>query len=634
MRIRTLSGAVFILLLATFLRFHLLEAQSFWNDEGNSARLSERSLPAIVEGTASDIHPPLYYLLLRAWRELAGETEFGLRAFSAFAGILTVAITMALARSLSRYPVATAFVAGLLVAASPVLVYYSQETRMYMLLALLAVASTWVLLEWLRRRAVGRPTWFATMAYVLLSAAGLYTHYFYPAVLGAQGLLMLIWLVRPAWLIAEIDGVRWPSRRRGFGVWLGLTLLAAVAYLPWMPIFLRQIGGRDGVRQSLVDFVTQTGHWLALGNTIHEGTAVWAPAAALLLVLTGLIAGGRRAIAPLLMAIIPLALMYLVGATDPAFLKFILLAVPFLCVVAGLSWRLPARMWLLPGILVLVLLAGSTLSLRNLYSDPSFARADYRLMAQRIEADAHPGAAVILNGPNQWEVFTYYHRDGLPVYPMPRGRPDPAILVPELERIAASHERIYVLFWGEQQRDPEGVIERWLDENTFKASEEWVGDVRFAEYAVAGGRSGETIASNTQFVAPNGDTLRLHTYQISPISVRRGDVTAVTLVWESDKTPAQRYKVFLHLLDGSGNLVAQRDAEPVGGSRPTTTWQPGERITDNHGLIIPSDLAPGDYILRLGLYDAFDPVDRLSVLDADGHAFGDTLHLATIQVRE
>ena len=95
---RLLPVAVFVLLLATLLRFHLLEAQSFWNDEGNSARLSERPVAAIIEGTASDIHPPLYYLALRGWRELVGETEFGLRSLSAFAGVLVVAVVIALGR--------------------------------------------------------------------------------------------------------------------------------------------------------------------------------------------------------------------------------------------------------------------------------------------------------------------------------------------------------------------------------------------------------------------------------------------------------------------------------------------------------------------------------------------------------
>jgi len=77
-------------------------------------------------------------------------------------------------------------VVPLLAAVSPVLVYYSQETRMYALLALLAAGSTWVLLNWLDG-AGGR--W--AVAYVLLVAAGLYTHYFFPAVVAAQGLIVM-----------------------------------------------------------------------------------------------------------------------------------------------------------------------------------------------------------------------------------------------------------------------------------------------------------------------------------------------------------------------------------------------------------------------------------------------------------
>jgi mannosyltransferase len=187
-----------ILLLATGLRFYRLDAQSFWNDEGNSARLSERTLPMIIEGTASDIHPPLYYVMLRGWRELVGDSEFGLRSFSAFAGILTVATTLALARYLyarssrKRSTAVAVLIAGLLAAVNPTLVYYSQETRMYAMLALLGVLSTLILLRWLD--AVRRRPWI--LAYVLLTAAGLYTHYFYPVVLVLQGLVVVIWLLR------------------------------------------------------------------------------------------------------------------------------------------------------------------------------------------------------------------------------------------------------------------------------------------------------------------------------------------------------------------------------------------------------------------------------------------------------
>src|SRR5690606_37264927 len=105
-----------VLLLATALRFYRLDAQSFWNDEGNSARLSERTIALIIEGTASDIHPPLYYLALHGWRELLGESEFALRALSAFAGVATVASVLALGRAATPHRPALALTAGLLAA--------------------------------------------------------------------------------------------------------------------------------------------------------------------------------------------------------------------------------------------------------------------------------------------------------------------------------------------------------------------------------------------------------------------------------------------------------------------------------------------------------------------------------------
>src|SRR5690554_3702822 len=156
---------VAILWLATALRFHRLDAQSFWNDEGNSARLSERSVALIVEGTASDIHPPLYYLMLHGWRSLLGESEFALRALSAFAGVIVVAGVYGIARRLLR-PGAGALLAPLLASLHPALVYYSQEARMYELLALWAVLATLIFVRWLRAQRLS--LWLA-LAYVLVT---------------------------------------------------------------------------------------------------------------------------------------------------------------------------------------------------------------------------------------------------------------------------------------------------------------------------------------------------------------------------------------------------------------------------------------------------------------------------------
>ena len=336
---RFLAAALFILLLATALRFYRLDAQSFWNDEGNSARLSERSLALILEGTASDIHPPLYYLLLRGWRELLGDSEFGLRALSAFAGVAVVALVVALGRV--AYPGRgrpTALLAGLLAALSPALIYYSQEARMYALLALWAALSTLLLLR-LPGRAYSHRL---ALAYVLTSAAGLYTHYFYPAVLLWQNILVLIHIGHearsPHPLTSSPPHPSVPSPLRRLGHWAALMLLTLLLYLPWLPIFLRQAGGRPGDSTPLLDFGGAAVRFLALGPAGDAATLL--P----LLILAGfaLLAAldwRRRpdvpGLAPWLGVLVPLLFMAVVGTTRPAYEKFLLAALPFFCLLPG-----------------------------------------------------------------------------------------------------------------------------------------------------------------------------------------------------------------------------------------------------------------------------------------------------------
>ncbi len=615
----TTAVFVLILLLAAGLRFYKLDAQSFWNDEGNSARLSERAIPLIIEGTASDIHPPLYYLLLRGWREPLGEHEFGLRSFSAFAGVLTVAAAARLGREFfvaagsgkqdNRWgwlllPAVGAFWA----AVNPALVYYSQETRMYALLALITAVSTIFMLTWLRG---GRWGW--AVAYLLTITAGLYAHYFFPAVILLQNLYLLLDLIRSR---NNPAGLKRPLPTTLL-TWAGLMAAAFLFYLPWLPIFLRQTGGRAGVREPLLLFLWESARWLAFGETISPGDVIWPTAAVIGLLLLALLVGRRRAVWPTLGTAVPVLFMYAAGTTEPAFFKFMLTAVPFYCVwlaATFFSFRTgwSKRLWAVFMVISLglsgVVLWATAVSLNNLYSNPAFARADYRSMAARIAADNHPNAAIILNAPNQWEVFTYYHRDGAPVYPLPKGQPDPAILEPQLAEIAAAHDRIYAVFWGEAQRDPQRVVERWLDANAFKAAEEWIGDVRFVVYAAPDSPPTEMESpAAVQF----GDAILLNGYTLQSTQLAPGDVIQVTLFWETAVPLDTRYKIFLHLLDDDGQLVAQQDSEPGGGLGLTTTWQPGEEIVDNHGLLLPHDLPSGNYTLVMGLYDVDDPAARL-----------------------
>ncbi|MFL7790829.1 MAG: glycosyltransferase family 39 protein, partial [Anaerolineae bacterium] len=230
-----------ILLLTAFLRFYRLDAQSFWNDEGNSARLSERTIDLIVEGTASDIHPPGYYLLLHYWRAVFGHSEFALRALSAVAGLALVLFTYLLGRRL--FGQTTGLMAAFLGAISPFAIYYSQEARMYALLGALAAASTYLLVRILPNLQSPIPNQqisksaILAVAYVLTTAAGLYTQYAFPFVLLVHNLVFAIW-----WL-ADSSGRAPRSSARWLALWIGAQITIAMLYVPWLPIALRSVTG-------------------------------------------------------------------------------------------------------------------------------------------------------------------------------------------------------------------------------------------------------------------------------------------------------------------------------------------------------------------------------------------------------
>lgn len=643
---------IFILLLATFLRFHLLESQSFWHDEGNSARLSERTITLIIEGTASDIHPPLYYLLLRVWREFVGSSEFAFRSFSAFLGVAIVAFIFTLGRQLLGTVWQYAAIAGALLAAiNPALIYYSQEARMYEMLAFLALLSTLLLV-----RILQAPGWRASLviAYILTAVAGLYTHYFFPAVLLGQNLIFLVWLIwwRPktknntidSKAIAIIDQGSLTTSGRYLAGWAGIMLSILLIFGPWLPIYIRQATGKASSRIALPSFLLESGKWMTFGPTI-ELEAVFVPILAY-----GLAAGlglylGRKifrksvsyTVVLLVSLLLPVTLMWLAGTTRPAFNKFLLVTVPPLCLAAGTGlWSLFGHASIGKGSILVRLLAlilvglifwGTGNSLQNMYSDPNYARADYRSIVARIATESRPRSAVILNAANQWEVFTYYHEDDSTVFPVPTGFPDPQIIDDELTAIVGQYDHLYALFWGEAERDPEHLVERWLDANAFKTDDEWVGDVRFVTYAVP---SEKTEKIDTAVNVSFGESITLDRFTLSSEPHTPGEIIQLTLYWQTDERLKIRYKIFLHLIDQSGNIISQRDSEPGGGLALTTTWSPGEILADNHGVLIPTETPPGEYTLVVGLYDIADPDARLPI-KADGGAIN-AFRISTITI--
>lgn len=147
------------------------------------------------------------------------------------------------------------------------------------------------------------------------------------------------------------------------------------------------------------------------------------------------------------------------------------------------------------------------------------------------------------------------------------------------------------------------------------------------------------------FVAPRvsfpqrarfSDYIELVGYDLSSSKLKPGETLTVTLYWRARARMDKSYTVFVHLLDQNGKVVAQEDALPLKGARPTTTWVPNEYLADTYTLALKTDTPRGTYRIEVGWYDAHDPLfARLYSVDEHDDVIGDHVILqTTVHVHE
>ena len=174
--------------LAALLRLTTLSLQSFWLDEGYTVRLLRMPLAQMLRTVPkTESTPYLYYAVAWIWTRAFGFSEYGVRSLSALAGIATVPVVYLAARWLAGRRAGA--IAGLLVAVSPMMVWFSQEARAYALATLLSALSVLCVVGYQRSR---RSRWLAGWA--AAAALGLAAHYFVAFVVLGE----LLWLWRTA----------------------------------------------------------------------------------------------------------------------------------------------------------------------------------------------------------------------------------------------------------------------------------------------------------------------------------------------------------------------------------------------------------------------------------------------------
>ncbi len=369
-----------VLLAALALRLISLN-QSLWLDEATSANVAGFSFAKIlVNFSPSDFHPPLYYFVMKIWVSLFGSSEISLRIPSVISGMATVFFIYKIGKKL--FGQRTALTAALLASTSGLLIYYSQEARMYALSTALVTLSVYLLLE---------------KRYLLFSV-----------VLAAIGMTDYVSLfVLPVfWLFAYRD--------KKFQI-SNLPLVAMFAV--WLPVFLRQLSNGLSVKSSLPAWWNTLGTptlknialipvKFALGrisfdNTMTYALVVFAVLGIFSYILLKSLKGNRFLWAWML---IPVILGIIISFKIPtlSYFRFLFALPPFYLLLANGVCRFEGRRFLF---LTVVLLTINILSSLYYLLNPKFQREDWRSAAKAIGSQM-----VVFPADSQKEALIYYKK--------------------------------------------------------------------------------------------------------------------------------------------------------------------------------------------------------------------------------
>ena len=415
---------VLILLLAFGLRVYRLGSQGLWADEMQTSALARFPFGVMFETLLSHrVHVPLYFLVMRLW-VWVGTAEFALRFFSLVWGVAAVALVYRLGKEMAQE--GAGLIAALLLAASPFHIWFSQEARMYTLVATSVLAASVFLVRLLRRDA-----WTDWVGYGACMLVAVYTHYLAVLVLVAHYVLFSLHyrLLRPI-----------------FAKWLVTAGLVGALFSVWFALIL--ITG--GFTQSAIAWIAPA-HWYepVLTLSAFSGASssdlsqpsVYLPSVVSLSAL-GLVVLSLRRVRPpvnapvgmlpepaspeqigyhlqprLLLAwlFVPLLLTWLISLDLPVPNKrsiymdrYLIIVMPAFVALVGIGLWTLYRRWRGAALAMLAIaVAGNALALRNMYVEPAYAREDWRAAMYYLRDGREPDDILILR-PSQTLPLAYY----------------------------------------------------------------------------------------------------------------------------------------------------------------------------------------------------------------------------------
>lgn len=227
---KTVLALLLVLAIAIYLNFFSLSSIGLWHDEAFSVLLIKYDFREMMYRIGLDVHPPLYYIILKAWSFILGNSLFSLRAFSAVAGILSVAASYLFVKQIFKKK-KFAIISAALIAFNCFQIQYAREGRMYALGTFFIILSSYFLLKALESK-----RWTHWLIYAFVASCGIYTHYYVFFSIAAQGLFALLVVFKES----KFNCLKWLKNKD-----LQFSIMAygliSLSYIPWLNIFLRQI---------------------------------------------------------------------------------------------------------------------------------------------------------------------------------------------------------------------------------------------------------------------------------------------------------------------------------------------------------------------------------------------------------
>lgn len=679
---RRMRGAAVPLLLLALLtvvgglmrRYHLGQ-QGLWFDEADIVIRARQPLSELLRNFVDPgENGPLYTLGLAGWIKLAGASEVAVRLPAAIAGTLAIPAIYGLGRALKGPRLG--LIAAALLTVSPYAHWYAQDVKMYSLLVLLTIVSTWLLVAAVRR---GGPAW---IAYGVAAAVALGVHATFLLVLAAHALIAVA-----TWRAGY--GVR-PGRRQARALAL-LVGLAALPLLIWGVIFAVQNGPTWQVRATpwailqrmLVEFsVTHRAAsgaqtwgvllyaalvalgvgltwWKGAGNSpspdpsptaVGEGNLIWTPGPSSPLPRTG--EGGDLPPRVTLFVIgavvvVPGALFMLLSLRRAVFEdRYLIVALPGFLLLAALGidglcrWRWGWALAAAAGVAVLLV---AWVPLRDVNFSTASQKEDWREAYRDLARHARVGDGVVIYPGYLRTTYDYY------ALQFPTLRNMPVVTPPSLASRDDVTDRDLNAFFANETR---GWERAWFVESPERAPTQDP-DGRILGFYTDGiaslNQRGQTLFSERTF---NGVLLDCFAYDGPYLSdhlppqittdlsigdtgislfgaslqtpggekrVARGAFAPLLLRWVSPDHPTkEEYTVLVRLMDAAGKEVGRYDIPPLDGHWPTSTWGPKDDPYDPHDLFIPPDLVPGQYRVLVGMAPVNDPGHPLPAVRRDG----------------